>query len=170
MRFQHCPECGLALTAREIGDEGLVPWCERCERPWFDMFPCCVISLVHNGAGRVLLLHQSYIHPTYMNLVSGYIIPGESAEQAAIREIKEETGLVVERLEMVGTWWFERKQMLMIGFLAKCDDKTPVILSEEVDSAAWFDADEAVGRVHPQGSVSYALADIYKKRGNSTKL
>ncbi len=161
MRFRYCPDCGAKLVDREIGDEGLVPWCEACERPWFDMFPCCVITLVTDGAGKVLLLRQNYIHPTYMNLVSGYITPGESAEVAAVREVKEETGLDVSSIRIAGTWWFARKQMLMIGFVATADSRLPLVLSDEVDSASWFPADEALSLVHPEGSVSHALVKLY---------
>lgn len=164
MRFRFCPQCGSLLGSRELGDEGTVPWCEGCGRPWFDMFSTCVISLVYDDECRVLLLHQEYIHPRYLNLVSGYMTPGENAETAARREIKEETGLDIDRLEMAGTWWFGRKDMLMIGFLAHTPDSGRLSLSGEVDSAAWYPASDAPALVHPEGSVSYALAAIFANR------
>ena len=76
MRFRHCPDCGQILGSRVLGDEGAVPWCEKCGRPWFPMFSCCVICLVHSADGQVLLLNQNYISTQYMNLVSGYVTPG----------------------------------------------------------------------------------------------
>lgn len=161
MKFSYCPDCGSKLSCRQLGDEVGVPWCDACGRPWFDMFPCCVITLVTNGAGRVLLLHQNYIHPVYRNLVSGYITPGENAEAAAVREIKEETGLDVSDVRIAGTWWFAKKQMLMVGFTAVADDSAPLKLSSEVDSASWHPASEALLLVHPAGSVSRALVDSY---------
>lgn len=161
MKFSYCPDCGSKLSCRQLGDEVGVPWCDACGRPWFDMFPCCVITLVTNGAGRVLLLHQNYIHPVYRNLVSGYITPGENAEAAAVREIKEETGLDVSEVRIAGTWWFAKKQMLMVGFTAVADDTAPLKLSSEVDSASWHPASEALLLVHPAGSVSRALVDSY---------
>ena len=48
MKFRYCPDCGALLSGRVLGDEGLVPWCERCGKPWFDMFPSAVIGLVYN--------------------------------------------------------------------------------------------------------------------------
>ena len=95
MRFTYCPDCGSKLGERELGDEGMVPWCDKCGKPWFDMFSTCVIALVANERDEVLLQRQAYISTRYCNLVSGYMAPGETAEEAARREIKEETGLVV---------------------------------------------------------------------------
>lgn len=161
MRFKYCPDCGALLTHRTLGDEVDVPWCEVCARPWFDVFPCCVISLVYSRSGRVLLLRQSYISSVYHNLVSGYITPGETAEDAAVREIKEETGLDVLSLRSARSWWFEKKQMLMVGFMAEADDSAPLTLSSEVDSAQWVDASQAPSLVHPEGSISHALVDYF---------
>lgn len=158
MRFIYCPECGARLVGRELGDEGLVPWCERCDKPWFDMFPTAVISLVHNEKGEVLLLRQGYISHDFCNLVSGYIKPGEDAETTAVREIMEETGQTVKELRLVCTGWFPKKQMLMIGFFARVDE-APLRLSPEVDSAAWHPADSILPLLSPNpASTSRMLA------------
>lgn len=164
MRFRYCPDCGQLLGTRVLGDEGAVPWCDRCGKPWFDMFSTAIIALVYNSRHEVLLLRQQYIHPTYRNLVSGYMTPGETAEECATREILEETGQHVTRLEPAGTRWFARKGMLMIGFLARVDDDTPLRLSDEVDSAEWVPAANAPSLVHPAGSASHALATLFLSR------
>ncbi len=160
MTFHYCPECGQELTVRSIGDEGETPFCARCSRPWFDMFPACVIALIVNELGEAALLRQAYISTDYRNLVSGYIKPGETAEEAAAREILEETGLSAESIEPAGTYWFEKKQMLMIGFFAHVQ-KRPFHLSAEVDGAEWAPVRDTLSMVHPEGSISYALIDRY---------
>ena len=119
MRYQYCPKCGAKLSLRRLGDDGEVPWCASCEMPWFDTFSTCVIALVTDGAGQVALLRQKYISNRYANLVSGYMQPGETAEEAAAREIGEELGLTTTELRFVSTYWFEKKDMLMIGFIAR---------------------------------------------------
>ena len=160
MRFTFCPDCGKKLVDKLIGDEGYIPYCEDCKRPLFDMFSSCVIVLVTNGNGQVVLLRQNYISTQYRNLVSGYIKVGENAEETAYREVKEEIGLNLSSLELVGTYWFGKKEQLMIGFIGKTDDKE-LALSGEVDSAEWVDAKRALSMVHPKGSVSYALIERY---------
>lgn len=162
MRFKYCPDCGALLHERVLGDEGAVPWCDSCGKPWFDMFSTCVIGLVADDEDNVLLLRQGYISNVYANLVSGYMTPGETAEHCMRREIFEETGIEADGLKLVGTWWFERKQLLMIGFFARCKGVRPqTVLSVEVDSAEWHPAAEALSLVHPQGSVSHALVRMF---------
>lgn len=160
MHFTYCPDCGKKLVDKQIGDEGYIPYCEGCKRPLFDMFSSCVIVLVTNGEGQVALLCQNYISTQYHNLVSGYIKPGENAEETAYREVEEEIGLRLSSLDFAGTYWFDKKEQLMIGFIGKTDDRE-LKLSGEVDGAQWVDAKQALNMVHPKGSVSYALIEYY---------
>lgn len=160
MRFKYCPDCGSQLSPRDLGDDHDVPWCDHCGKPWFDMFSSCVICLVHDGRGNVLILRQNYISTQYGNLVSGYIVPGETAEDCARREILEETGLTVTELSPVGTFWFGRKGLMMLGYIAGVAPDV-LRLSPEVDSASWHPAAESVRMVHPEGSTSYALCRYF---------
>ena len=161
MRFRYCPDCGSQLTHRDLGDEIAVPWCDKCDKPWFDLFPSVIIALVHDDDNNVLLLRQKYISEIYCNLVSGYIKPGETAEQTAIREILEETGQTVEKLSVICTNWFEKKEMMMIGFFAKVSPQQ-IKLSSEVDDAFWVSADKALTMVHPfPTSTSRILVEKY---------
>lgn len=161
MTFKHCPDCGALLSSRILGDEGAVPWCDHCDKPWFPMFPVAVICLVRNELGEVLLLRQNYISEVYRNLVSGYVTPGERCEETALREVEEETGLKPLSAELKGTWWFEKKQMMMVGFFVDVI-KAPLKLSVEVDDASWHTPEEAIKLVHPHSySVSRILSEMY---------
>ena len=162
MRFLYCPICGDKLILKDIGDEGPTPYCEKCLEPRFDMFPSCVIVLVTNGDGQVVLLRQDYLSTKYRTLVSGYMKPGETAEEAAVREVKEETGLSLHSLRLIRTFWFDTKGMLMIAFIG-CTDDTEFRLSGEVDAAEWVKAEDAIHMVRPKapGVASYALVETY---------
>ncbi len=165
MRFSYCPDCGRPLIQKVLGDEGKVPWCESCGRPWFEMFPSAAIVLVVNDDGKVALLNQNYISTVYKNLVSGYIKPGESAEETALREVEEEIGVRLHAVELQFTRWFEKAGVLMVGFLGYTHDRE-LKLSCEVDAAGWFDPAEALSLVHPKetGSVSGVLVDLYLQK------
>ena len=168
MRFVYCPVCGEKLGLRVCGDEGEVPFCTTCNKPWFDMFASAAIVLVVNKEGRVALLDQSYISTVHKNLVSGYMKPGESAEECAMREVKEEIGVTMHTLELKFTRWFARAQVLMVGFIGYTDD-TDLTLSGEVDAAGWYPPEEALFLVHPRetGSVSGLLVDLYLREKGS---
>lgn len=168
-KFKYCPDCGELLKERRLGDEGMVPWCTRCSKPWFPVFPAAIIALVYDENGEVLLLRQGYISDRYSNLVSGYIKPGESAEETAVREILEETGQVVEELHPAFTNWFARKEMMMIGYFARVRRRA-LRLSVEVDSAEWSLPGDALGKVHPTPtSTSRMLVEAYLKFGSNEK-
>ena len=151
MRYAHCPSCGAPLTARPIGDEGLVPWCEGCRRPWFDSFSTCIIAAVMNEKGEILLQRETR-RPEREVLVAGYIKPGESAEDAARREVLEETGLTITELRYVSSYPHEGSERLMLGFCAKAAGEANAD-SEEVISSRWVTPVEAVAALR-EGSIA----------------
>ena len=108
MKFVCCPQCGAKLEKREIGDEGLVPYCSSCGRPWFDMPYACTITLVINEYDEVALIRQGYVSDQYYVCVAGYVKCGETAEETAAREVEEELGLVPESLRYTRSYYFER--------------------------------------------------------------
>ena len=153
MHYTFCPDCGRALSARPLGDEGLVPWCEGCSRPWFDGFSTCIIAAVMNAEGQILLQRETR-RPEREVLVAGYVKPGESAEDAARREIAEETGLAVASLTYMGSWPHGGER-LMLAFLARSEgDALPD--SSEVVSNRWGTPDEALSALR-EGSVAWRL-------------
>ena len=164
MRFSYCPHCGTKLTTRPAGDDGDVPYCKQCKKLLFDMFSTCIIALVVRDDNKVALLEQNYMSTEYKVLVSGYMQPGESAEECAAREIKEELGLDIYDLRLKKTIWFEKKDMLMVAFIARTHNDN-FVLSGEVDSAGWYDPSQALSLVHPKrpGNASYYLVETFLK-------
>lgn len=148
MRYVFCPKCGTKLVPKLAGDDGEVPYCESCSKYWFDSFADCVIVLIYNEYDEIVLCRQGYLSDQYAVFTSGYITPGENAEETALREVREELGIELESLEYAGTVWFGRNDMLMhgfVGFTHKCDFD----LSVEVDSAEWVPYDRAPETMFP---------------------
>ena len=142
MKFIHCPECGALLVKREIGDEGLMNYCEHCKKPVFDQPAVCIIALAVNEQGEAALLRQNYINAERYVCVSGYLKSGESAEECTRREIHEELGLEIQSLTPIHTYYLAQKDMLMLGYLARVA-KAEFQLSGEVDSARWVPLQQA---------------------------
>lgn len=119
MHFTYCPHCGSRLVKKEIGDEGLIPFCETCSVPLWDMFTTSIIAAVVNEQKEVALLRQDYVSTASHVCVAGIMKMGESAEDTVVREVKEELGLDVEELNFVKSYPFEKKEMLMLGYRAR---------------------------------------------------
>ena len=162
MRFTYCPHCGEKLVKKEIGDEGLIPYCNHCRVPLWDLFTTCVICAVVNEENEIALLRQDYVSTTSYVCVAGVMKPGESAEESAAREIQEELGLTVNSLEYVRSYPFEKKEMLMLGFKATVK-KADFRLSQEVDKAQWFPLPEAPGKLR-EGSIAWQLVTEVESR------
>lgn len=155
MHFQYCPYCGSKAENREIGDEGLIPYCPVCKLPLWDMFTTCVIAAVVNENREIALLRQNYVSAAKWVCVAGVMKPGESAEEAVVREIKEELGVQVDALEYVKSYPYEKKEMLMIGYKALVK-KADFSLSGEVDAAEWVSYEAAPGRLR-EGGIAWKL-------------
>lgn len=141
MKFDYCPKCGGKLLPKQIGDEGNVPFCEKCERPWFPFSYPCVICLCMDENGNILLIKQSYGIIRYV-CVAGYIKSGEDAETAARREIAEETGLETLGVRFLYSRYYEKHDNLMLAFACRVRH-SKLALSGEVSEAAWFTPDDA---------------------------
>lgn len=159
MKFTCCPQCGNVLSEKEIGDEGLVPFCDKCLRPWFSFSYPCVICLVTDETGKnIALIKQSYVSDNYI-CVAGYVKSGEELESTAAREVTEETGLEVLSVRYVKSWFYEKRDNLMCGFVCTVK-KGEFDISGEVDSACWFTLEEADKRLR-HGSIAWQLFREY---------
>ena len=165
MVFKYCPNCGKELDKKEIGDEGLVPYCFICEQPHFNFSYPCVLCVIYNENNEIALIKQNYVSEYWVG-VAGYVKQGETIEDCAKREVEEETGLSVDEIKYIKSFYHEQADLLMFGFI--CKSKTVAFnISKEVDQARWFPADEAVDLLKP-GSIIQTLAKEYlhiRKRG-----
>ncbi|MGL4337038.1 MAG: NAD(+) diphosphatase [Turicibacter sp.] len=157
MDLNFCQICGSKLELKEIGDEGFIPFCSSCQKPYFNSPVPCVIVAVCNEENEIALIRQNYISTTSWVLIAGYITAGENAEETASREVKEETGLDVFDLQYMKSYYYEKRHQLMLGYLAKVK-KSEFYISGEVDEIAWFSLDEARSNIR-KGSIAYQLVE-----------
>jgi 8-oxo-dGTP diphosphatase len=107
----HCPFCGEELGEKhEEGRKRL--YCQECDRIiWRNAEP--VAAVIVKKGDKVLLLKRG-IEPGkgLWSLPAGFLEVDETAEEAAVRELEEETGLRVDEgdLEFVETLNMERFQ------------------------------------------------------------
>lgn len=151
MRFEYCPHCGSKAVEKEVGDEGLMPFCEGCNRPLFDMFSTCVLCVVINEENEVALIRQSYGSTERFVGVAGFMKAGETPEESAVREVVEEIGLKPVEVKYLTSSFYKERDQLMLGMTAKVK-KSDFTISGELLEAKWFGIDEAVKTVR-EGSI-----------------
>ena len=142
MKFTYYHRCGEKLVLKEIGDEGLMPFCNTCKIPYFDWFGKCIITAVINEYNEIALLKQERVSKTHWGLVAGYVTGGETLEEAAIREVQEETGQKVDEIKYISSYYYEKKELLMAGFKCKVK-KCDFTISKEIDEVQWFSFEKA---------------------------
>ena len=118
-----------------------------------------VVVRKKEGEAEVLLIKDSYGHWTWPK---GHIEKGETPEEAAVREISEEVGLV--KLEIIEELGLQKYYFTLHGkrifktvhvFLAEADpDEEVKVQLEEISRAEWFKTEEALGKIEYEGSRS----------------
>jgi ADP-ribose pyrophosphatase YjhB (NUDIX family)/N-acetylglutamate synthase-like GNAT family acetyltransferase len=100
-----CPQCGERLIATTVGARERLT-CPQCHYVHYQNPVPGVGLLIELDNGVVLVKRGGHVKPGQWALPSGYVEADESVEEAAIREGKEETGLDVTLVELVGVYSF----------------------------------------------------------------
>ena len=116
---------------------------------------------------------QCQVAPRQFSTLAGFVEPGESLEDAVVREVFEEVQLHLEDIRYVSSQPWPFPASAMCGFYAEAKDRNSGS-SEEVDEARWFTVasltqavlDDTV-RLSPPVSIAFRLlADWFRKNGD----
>lgn len=112
-------------------------WGVRLVEPRFTVTAGAVIT---DGGGRVLLLNHVFRSGSGWGIPGGFIEKGEQPEEALRRELREEIGLELERVEIAFVRTLKRPSQVEIIFRAQAHGATES-QSVEIKSADWFALD-----------------------------
>lgn len=108
---------------------------------------CVVGVVVVNGEGKVLMVKSNRGFTKGMwNIPGGFIDYGEHPEEAAVREVREETGLGVALGSLIGVYKERfRSPYFMYGFMYEGSAPATAMRTEpsEIEDARWMDPAEA---------------------------
>lgn len=162
----YCRDCGGKLSLRFLENEGLVPYCDNCQKFKFPFFPVAVSMAVTNRREDKILLAKHVGDDDY-KLFAGYVKKGESAERSIPRELKEETDLAAVKWKYLASRYHEAKDILMLGFLVTAE-KGEIALNEEIDEVKWCSPDEARELIRKNSTAEYflnlALTELGRKK------
>jgi NAD+ diphosphatase len=133
-RHGFCSACG---TASQVGEAGLIRTCPRCGTHHHPRTDPVVIMLV-TDADRLLLGRASSWPPRRYSALAGFVEPGESLEEAVVREVGEESGVTAGPPRYVASQPWPFPSSLMLGFIAPWIAGEPVPQEDEIQDVRWF--------------------------------
>jgi len=141
-RHQYCGVCGAPNAQARAGHM------MRCTRPGcgtetFPRLDPAIIVLVTDATGERALLGRQAAWPAgRYSTIAGFVEPGESLEQAVVREVEEETGVRVGEVSYDSSQPWPFPSSLMLGCRAEAESEEITIDTAELEDARWFTRDD----------------------------
>jgi len=159
-RHRFCGRCGAPTVAAQAGH---VLKCsdDVCGNQQFPRIDPAVIVLITDGE-RALLGRQAEWPAGRYSTIAGFVEPGESLEDAVVREVMEETGVVVDTVDYHSSQPWPFPSSLMLGFTAHATTTDIHLHDAELEDARWLDRDQiAAGEVSlpTTHSISFRLIE-----------
>jgi NAD+ diphosphatase len=132
-----CSNCGSITTSIEAGYSRRCAACGGVHFPRTD--PVVIMTVEH--AQCLLLGREARWPPRQYSILAGFVLPGESLEEAVGREVREESGIEVHDVRFVSSQPWPFPSSLMLGFAAQSGGGEPAPRDGELEDVAWFDLD-----------------------------
>jgi NAD+ diphosphatase len=147
-RAKRCPQCGLTSYPR--------------------LSPAIIIAITRTDPDceRILLARNHRFPAGRYSIVAGFVEPGESLEECAIREVREEVGVEIANIRYYGSQPWPFPSSLMIGFTAEYAGGEIDLDGSEIADAGWFTADN-LPHLPPKASIARKLIDAFALRSQS---
>ena len=129
-----CGRCGTP-TERHAKERSRV--CPRCGLQHFPRLSPAVITLIEDGE-RMLLARSPHFAPGVYSTLAGFVEPGESLEEAVVREVREEVGVELADLRYFSSQPWPFPNSLMVGFVARYAGGEIRLQEDEIEDARWF--------------------------------
>eukprot|EP00026_Physarum_polycephalum_P008894 Phypoly_transcript_08997.p1 GENE.Phypoly_transcript_08997~~Phypoly_transcript_08997.p1 ORF type:complete len:273 (+),score=35.11 Phypoly_transcript_08997:608-1426(+) len=158
-KTQFCGKCGNKTTPLVAGTKRI---CSSCNESHYPRTDPVIIVLVTRGEQLLLSKSPRYPGKVY-TCVAGFMEPGENLEDAARREVKEETGIVLGKVTYHSSqpWPFLGGQ-LMIGMIGEALSEEITIDPKEIEDAKWFHKKDVTSML--ERSFNGTVQDIFQSK------
>ena len=145
--IKYCPRCG---SNRFISnDQGRSFKCEACRFDYYLNNSAAVACLIFDKENKLLLTRRA-IEPAkgMLDLPGGFVEPMERAEDAVIREIREELGIQITKAEYLASFPNEYVYSgfsvftIDLAFICDVDDLSAVVPADDVAAVEFVSLDE----------------------------
>jgi 8-oxo-dGTP diphosphatase len=126
------------------------------------------VILVNENKGKILMVKNKGTKGSYYTLPGGAVEEGETLGEAARREAREETGLIIETKGLAGVSeaYFEERGHHAVFFYFHAEIKSGKIgisFPDEIEEVIWMNfakAKEYIGITSIAGSVPYSFQGV----------
>jgi len=156
-RHGFCGVCGHPNLLKSSGHK-MVCSNEECARQSFPRIdPAIIVLVTHENA--CLLGRNSTWPGNRFSTLAGFVEPGESLEDAVVREVFEEARVRLREIRYVSSQPWPFPASSMCGFYAEAESRN-CLASEELVELRWFTADELAEAVSGGGVLLSAPVSI----------
>jgi NAD+ diphosphatase len=135
---RYCGACGIP-TEMATAERSRV--CPRCGLHHFPRIsPSMIVAVERDDA--ILLGRGPHFPPGIHSVLAGFVEPGESVEDAVVREVYEETRIQVTDVRYFGSQPWPFPHSLMLGFQARYAAGEIQVDGTELVTAGWYSADD----------------------------
>lgn len=137
-RHRFCANCGAETASVDGGAKRLCAQCDTEHFPRTD--PVAIVLAIH---GDACLLGRSPRFPArFLSALAGFVEAAETPEACAVRELNEEAGVVLTRVEYLFSQPWPFPSSLMMGFLAAARSRELRLDRNEIEEARWVSKPE----------------------------
>jgi NAD+ diphosphatase len=161
-----CPACGGPTTLRPDGFKQFcaAPACSRHGSPksiYPSIQPVVISAVLSHDRKRLLLGRKKEWPKSRYSCLAGFIEAGESVEEAARREVHEESAVLLSSVSIHSSQSWPFPSQLMVGCLsvAAPGGETIAMDDDELEDARWFDVADVAAAV--QATLSSAATDAW---------
>ncbi|MDE0310221.1 MAG: NAD(+) diphosphatase [Acidiferrobacterales bacterium] len=159
-----CGECGSATVSVQGGHcrQCVQSQCAKMHFPRTD--PAIIVAVTNNS--ECLFGRQKAWPQFRYSVIAGFVEPGESVEQAVVREVLEETDITLDTVDYHSSQPWPFPGSIMLGFTATASSYEIRLNDGELQDAIWRSVDDVVDglasgefRVPPRLSIAYRLVE-----------
>ena len=168
--FKYCPRCG-SQEFKVTGSRSFR--CSNCDFEFYINSAAAVAALIFNSEGKMLFTRRA-VNPDKgkLDLPGGFVDPGESAEEAVKREIKEELGVDVSSAKYFCSFPNEYKYSGLsifttdLAFFIEIDNADGITPMDDISSVEFYFPDKVDMSELPSVSMKNIVLTYLKFKQN----
>ncbi len=151
--------CGYCGKETQFSTSEYCKICSHCQALFYPQISPVVLILITRG-DEILLARSAHFVKDMYSILAGFVEPGETAEQAAIRETMEEVGLAIKNIGYFSSQPWAFPSNLMLGFTAEYAGGELKIDPKEIEDAQWFNINQ-LPQLPKSASLSRKMIDAF---------